>query len=110
MHAHYTWPRVNKPPLLRQAVPYLMRSHPRLQLVVVGPIGDAVGAAAAIKLAQLSCCYAGRMHCPLDRCVAGDEKRQLLAAADFVLCPSRCGCAQHACRDACMQPHACTRP
>jgi hypothetical protein len=53
---------------LAQAAPYMMARHPQLQLVVVGPTGDAVGAAASAALAELSRQYPDRMYCPQVSC------------------------------------------
>lgn len=66
-----------------------MPRHPKLQLVVVGPIGDATGAAAVCKLGKLVQSYSNRMYCPVDHYVAGEEKSLILKATDFCLVPSR---------------------
>lgn len=72
-----------------QAAAYFMPRHPKLQLVVVGPIGDATGAAAVAKLGKLQQNFSSRMHCPVDHYVAGEEKSLILKATDFCLVPSR---------------------
>lgn len=71
-----------------------MPRHPKLQLVVVGPIGDATGAAAVCKLGKLQQNFSSRMYCPVDHYVAGEEKSLILKATDYCLVPSRCvvGC------------------
>lgn len=72
-----------------QAASYFMPRHPKLQLVMLGPIGDATGAAAVCKLGKLVANYPTRMHCPVDHYVAGEEKTLILKATDFCLVPSR---------------------
>jgi hypothetical protein len=58
-------------------------------MVVVGPIGDATGAAAVAKLGKLQQNFSSRMYCPVDHYVAGEEKSLILKATDFCLVPSR---------------------
>jgi hypothetical protein len=72
-----------------QAASYFMPRHPKLQLVVVGPIGDATGAAAVCKLGKLAQNFSSRMYCPVDHYVAGEEKSLILKATDYCLVPSR---------------------
>jgi glycogen synthase len=75
--------------IIAEAAAYFMPRHPKLQLVVVGPIGDATGAAAVTKLAKLAQTYGSRMYCPVDHYVAGEEKSLILRATDYCLVPSR---------------------
>ena len=96
---------------LLQAARYILHHHPCVQLVVVGPVGDATGAAASAALNKLRAAYPGRVFAPLDYYAAGEEKTLLLTAADFLLAPSRCGlgalltqvgiCLLSSCRDSC---------
>lgn len=66
-----------------------MARHPRLQLLVLGPLGDVAGAEAQEALATLAVDYPGRLVAPANHYVSGEEKDLVLAAADFCLCPSR---------------------
>ena len=75
-----------------QAAQFFMAENPSIQLVHVGPLGDATGAAAQARLADLAARHPGRMYCPREGLyVAGEDKALVMAAADFCLVPSRWG-------------------
>ena len=74
--------------MLADTVPAMLDRHPKLQMYLVGPIGDSVGQYAATKLVAISQ-------------IPGLEKRLLVKSeffritpemrfgADFTICPSR---------------------
>jgi hypothetical protein len=67
----------------------VLARYPKLQLLVIGPLGDVAGAEAQSALGQLAVQYPGRLVAPANRYVDGEEKQLMLAAADYCLCPSR---------------------
>jgi glycogen synthase len=75
--------------IIAQAAPQVLARHPKLQLLVLGPLGDVAGAEAQESLGMLALDYPGRLVAPANHYVSGDEKELVLAAADFCLCPSR---------------------
>lgn len=67
----------------------MLARHPKLQLIVVGPLGDVAGAEAQQALGELAASYPDRLVAPANKYIDGDEKKLILAGADFCLCPSR---------------------
>ena len=74
--------------LIAAAAPRILKRHPDVQLVVVGPVGDLVGARAYHTLKKLAKTFPGRVYAS-ERVISGAEKCVLLAAADYCWLPSR---------------------
>jgi alpha-1,3-glucan synthase len=74
--------------LIAAAAPRILALNTDVQLVVVGPVGDLVGARAYQKLRTLAKTFPGRVYAG-ERVISGAEKCVVLAAADFCLMPSR---------------------
>lgn len=59
------------------------------QLVMVGPVGDVMGAEAQQTLVELAPRFLGRIYAPPGAYFSGPDKELLLRGADFCLVPSR---------------------
>ena len=59
------------------------------QLVMVGPVGDVMGAEAQETLVELAPRFPGRIYAPPGAYFTGVDKDLLLKGADFCLVPSR---------------------
>ena len=59
------------------------------QLVMVGPVGDVMGAEAQQTLVELTPRFPGRIYAPPGAYFTGVDKDLLLKGADFCLVPSR---------------------
>lgn len=66
-----------------------MAANPKIQLVVVGPVGDQHGQKAQERLEAVRKRFgANRVYCS-DKYFAGADKDLLIAATDFSIVPSR---------------------
>ena len=82
--------------LIALAAPGILRSNPKAQIVVGGPIGDRNGAHTALKLQEVAEKFPGRVHNAAGTYIMGLEKEELILATDFFFSPSRfepCGLA-----------------
>jgi glycosidase/glycogen synthase len=82
--------------LISLAAPAILRSNPKAQIVVGGPIGDRNGSFAALKLQKVAEKFPGRVWNAAGTYIAGAEKEELILATDFFFSPSRfepCGLA-----------------